>query len=505
MSRRRFSPRPRGPPPARPRGRRRRRSSSWPGLAPDHRRCRSRRRPRIEAMAETTTQSGREPAGEPEPVVPGRPGPRRASGAAVRTEGAGTRAAGASSRLISASAVMAAGTALSRLMGFFRLMLLVFLFGNGTRQAEMFTIANTVPNSMYILLAGGVLNTVLVPQIVRAIKSDPDGGEAYTNRIMTAGLLVLATITALLTLLVPMIIWLYSAEAWKAPGLSAQYSSMVLLAYYTMPQVFFYGVHVLAGQVLNARDRFGPMMWSPIANNVVSIAVQLVFWAVFAQTDTSAAFTNGQVLLLGLGSTLGIVVQAALLVPFLRSVGYRFRPRWDFRHTGLAKTFQLAKWTLGFVLVNQAAFVVVSRLATEATAGGHGAGLLAYSNAHTVWILPHSLITVSLATAMLPAASRLAAAGDRAGVAEETMRTARLAVTVLLPAAVAFCVLGLPLAHLAFGFGAGARDASFVGMALMAMAVGLVPFTIQYICLRAFYALEDNRTTFFLQIFIATV
>ena len=146
---------------------------------------------------------------------------------------------------------------------------------------------------------------------------------------------------------------------------------------------------------------------------------------------------------------------------------------------------------------------MVSRLATEATVGGQGAGLLSYANAHAVWILPHSLITVSLATAMLPAASRLAAAGDRAGVAEETMRTARLAITVLLPAAVAFCVLGLPLAHLIFGFGAGADDASFVGTALMAMAVGLVPFTIQYMFLRAFYALEDNRTTFFLQCLIA--
>ena len=208
-------------------------------------------------------------------------------------------------------------------------------------------------------------------------------------------------------------------------------------------------------------------------------------------------------LLLGLGSTLGIAVQAAVLIPFLRAVGYRFRPRWDFRHTGLGKTFRLAKWTLGFVLVSQAAFVVVSRLATGATVGGQGAGLFSYATAHAVWILPHSLITVSLATAMLPAASRLAAAGDRAGVAEETMRTVRLAVTVLLPAAVAFCVLGLPLAHLIFGFGAGADDASFVGMALMAMAVGLVPFTIQYVFLRAFYALEDNRTTFFLQCVIA--
>ena len=139
-----------------------------------------------------------------------------------------------------------------------------------------------------------------------------------------------------------------------------------------MPQVFFYGVHVLAGQVLNARDKFGPMMWAPIANNVVSIVVLLVFWVVFGRTDTAAAFTAGQVLLLGLGSTLGIAVQAAVLIPFLRAAGYRFRPRWDFRHTGLGKTFRLAKWTLGFVLVTQAAFVVVSRLATGATVGRPG-------------------------------------------------------------------------------------------------------------------------------------
>jgi putative peptidoglycan lipid II flippase len=406
-------------------------------------------------------------------------------------------------RLVSASVLMASGTALSRVMGFFRLILLVYLFGNGTRQAEMFTIATTVPNSMYILLAGGVLNTVLVPQIVRAIRGDADRGKAYTNRIMTAGLLALGLITVLLTLAVPAIISLYSAAGWKSPKLDDQYQSMIMLGYYCMPQVFFYGVHVLAGQVLNARDRFGPMMWAPIANNVVSIMVLLLYLIVFEPTSTGAPFTTNQALLLGIGSTLGIAAQAAVLIPFLRASGYRFQPRFDFKHTGLGKTFRLAKWTLGFVLVTQAALVVVSRLASSATVGGKGAGLTAYSNAYAMWILPHSLITVSLATAMLPTASRLAAAGDRSGVAAETMRAIRLAVTALLPAAVAFLALGLPLAHLVFGFGQGAKDASYVGGALMALAIGLVPFTVQYVCLRAFYALEDTRTTFFLQCLIA--
>lgn len=408
-------------------------------------------------------------------------------------------------RLVSASALMASGTLLSRVLGFGRLMLLVALFGNGTRQAEMFTLANTVPNSMYILLAGGVLNTVLVPQIVRAIKSDRDGGEAYTNRIMTAGILVLAVITVLLTFLAPLVIAVYSAPGWKSPELAEQYRSMVVLAYFCMPQVFFYGLHVLVGQVLNARDRFGPMMWSPIANNVVAIIVLLVYWRVFGVGDTSQPFSTGEEVLLGLGSTLGIALQAALLFPFLRAVGFRFRPRFDFKHTGLGKTFRLAKWTLGFVLVTQAALVVINRLASGATVGGSGAGLTAYANAYAVWILPHSLITVSLATAMLPSASRLAAAGDLAGVRDEALRTVRLALTALLPASVAFVALGVPMARVAFGFGQGERDADFVGWALVALGFGLVPFTVQYIFLRAFYSIEENRTTFFLQLVISGV
>ncbi|SDV00974.1 putative peptidoglycan lipid II flippase [Microlunatus sagamiharensis] len=429
---------------------------------------------------------------------------RPTTDAAVDEGGSGDEGR-ATRRLVSSGAVMAAGTALSRVLGFVRLIVLVALFGNATRQSDMFNLANTVPNSMYILLAGGVLNTVLVPQLVRAVKRDSDGGEAYTNRVMTVGLLGLGLVTVLLTLAVPAVIALYSGPGWKDPDLAAQYASMKALAYWCMPQVFFYGVHVLAGQVLNARDRFGPMMWAPIANNVVSLAVLGLFALVFGRTSTGQAFTTAQEVVLGLGATVGIAVQAAVLVPFLRSAGYRFRPRLDLRGSGLGHTFRLARWTLGFVAVTQLALVVVNRLASEATVDGRGAGLTAYANAYAVWILPHSLITVSLATAMLPSASRLGAAGDLRGVAAETTRTVRLALTVLLPAAVGMVALGLPAAQLAFGFGRGARDASFVGWTLMALALGLVPFTVQYVLLRAFYALEDTRTTFFLQFVIAAV
>jgi putative peptidoglycan lipid II flippase len=452
---------------------------------------------------------------EPTPVGSGRSGSAadtdadRRTGRSATSHSADTDATGVSdgqarSRLISSGALMAAGTAVSRVLGFGRFILLVVLFGNGTRQADMFTLANTVPNSMYILLAGGVLNTVLVPQIVRAVKKDADRGEAYTNRIMTLGLVALFVITLVLTLAAPAIIALYSAGGWKDPGLADQYQSMVALAYYCMPQVFFYGAFVLAGQVLNSRDRFGPMMWAPIANNVVSIAVLLLFLVTFGQTDTSAAFSPGQEALLGIGSTVGVAAQAAILVPYLRSSGYHFQPRFDFRHTGLGHTLRLAKWVLGYVLVTQLALIVVNKVATAATIQqGGGGGLAAYGYAYAIWILPHSLITVSLATAMLPSASRLAAAGDLTGVAAEATRTMRLALSVLVPTSVAFVVLGLPIARLVFGFGAGAEDWQFTGYALMALGIGLVPFTLQYVCLRAFYALENTRTPFLIQIVIA--
>ena len=302
---------------------------------------------------------------------------------------------------------MAGGTATSRVLGYFRLMLLVYLFGNGTRQAEMFTIATTVPNSMYILLAGGVLNTVLVPQIVRAIRGEADRGEAYTNRIMTAGLIALGLITLLLTLAVPAIVSLYSAGGWKSPELSAQYQSMIMFAYYCMPQVFFYGVHVMAGQVLNARDRFGPMMWAPIANNMVSIMVLLLYLIVFERTSTGAPFTavrsccsaglHARHRRAGRGTDPLPAGQRLPLPSALRLQEHR-----------AGQDASAGQVDSGFVLVTQAALVVVSKLASGATVGGEGAGLTAYSNAWAVWILPHSLITVSLATAMLPTASRLA-------------------------------------------------------------------------------------------------
>ncbi len=415
----------------------------------------------------------------------------------------------AEGRLLSATAVMASGTLVSRVLGFVRTMLVAFALGNTTAQGDTFTLATVVPNSLYMIFAGGALNTVLVPQIVRHSRNDPDRGEAFIDRIMTAFLLALALVTVLALIFTPQVMSLWAGSAWQAPRMAPHRDTLFLMAYLTMPQVFFYGAFFLVGQVLNARDKFGPMMWAPIVNNIVQIGVLGTYAVVWgSQTDHSVPFTFTQTLILGLGSTVGIIAQTAVLLPAMRSLGVRYRPRFDLKGQGLGSTFHLAKWMIGYVLLTQFAAVVVTRLASTATIvdpANPGAGVLAYNEAYLTWILPHSLLTVSLATAMLPSASRLAAARDLAGVGDETARTLRLANTFLLPAAVGFLVLANPFAQLVFGNGAGAGDWHAVALTLQCLAVGLVPYTIQYVYLRGYYALEDTRTPFFLQIAISGV
>ncbi len=454
----------------------------------------------ISAILDPDSDGSDGPADRDDPsLAPDPPTPSATSDTgnpAPATGGSGMR------RLVSAAGIMMAGTVASRVLGLVRVILAAYLLGNNSRQAEIWSLATTVPNSLYILLAGGALNTVLVPQIVRAVKNDPDGGEAYTNRIMTAFLLLVAVMAVIFVVAAPGIAWVYSDGAWHAPALAPQFASMVLLTALCMPQVFFYGAFFLFGQVLNARENFGPMMWAPIANNVVAILVLSLYAAVWGfHGDTSQPFSTAQALLLGLGSVVGIATQTAVLVPYLRRVGFHFKPRFDFRHTGLGHTFHVAKWTLGFVAVNQLALLVVTRLGTSATAAGTGAGMAAYYNANLIWVLPHSLITVSLATAILPSMSRMAAAGEPTAVGHELTRAIRLTTTALVPVSLLYAVLGLPIAMLAFR--GATKGGDLVGWTLVAFAVGLIPFTVQYLVLRAFYAFEDTRSTFFLQVVIA--
>jgi putative peptidoglycan lipid II flippase len=396
------------------------------------------------------------------------------------------------------SAVMAAGTLFSRMSGFVRSALLAAALGNRI-HADVFNIANTLPNMLYILLAGGVVNAVLVPQLVRSLKNDPDGGEGYTGRVITLVGLFLAAVTVVLMLTAQWWLQIFVSDSWD----EASYDSAVTLARYCLPQVFFYGMFVLVGQVLNSRHRFGPMMWAPITNNIVSIAMLVTYLYAFGTGDPAEGrFTSGQALLIGLGSTLGIAVQLLVLVPFLRAAGVSLRPRFDFRDSGLGHTLRLGGWTVLFVLVNQLAYAVVVRLAS--TGSEHGAGYTIYSAVFLVIMVPHAIVTVSLATAILPRLSAYAGAGDRRGLARTLAPTLRTALAVVIPFAALLPLIAAPAARVFWGYGAAKADVENYIDPLVLFGPGLVFFTVHYLLLRGFYAREENRAVFFIQCAVAS-
>ena len=391
---------------------------------------------------------------------------------------------------------MAVGTLFSRLSGFVRAALLAAAIGSAGR-ADVFNVANTIPNMLYILLAGGVFNAVLVPQLVRANKHDPDGGDAFTQRIITLAAVFLGAVTVLLVVGAPWLIHLY----FHHPG--EQTASAIAFTRYCLPQVFFYGMFVLVGQVLNARGSFGPMMWAPIANNVVSVAVLVAYIAHFG-TSGVGGYSHAEELLLGLGSTAGIAVQFLILVPYLRLAGVRFRPRFDFRNAGLGHTLQLGVWTVLFVVVNQIAYTVVTRLANSGS-NRHGTGFTVYSNSFLLTQVPHSIVTVSLATAILPTLSARVVALDPRGFAYGVARTVRSSLAIVLPFAALLPVLSVDLGHVLFGFGASASQYKEYGSTIAVFGPGLVFFTLQYVLLRGFYALERNKTVFWMQCLVSAV
>jgi len=416
---------------------------------------------------------------------------------------------GDQTRILSSSAVMAAGTVVSRLSGFVRSALLVAALGN-VLHADLFNIGNTVPNMLYILVAGGIFNAVLVPQLVRAMRNDPDGGEAYTNRVVTAAVLFLALVTVVLVLAAPWVMSLYLDPRFDDPALAAHRESVIDFARYCLPQVFFYGMFVLVGQILNSRGRFGPMMWAPIANNVIAVAVLVIYLVAFgpaSEAEQTGPFTSGQEAVLGLGSTLGIAVQLLILLPFLRSAGFTFRPRFDLRDTGLGHTLRLGVWTVLFVVVNQIAYTVVVRLASGGTAaavdGGTGTGYTVYAQSFLIVMVPHSVITVSLATAILPRLSDRANEGDHAGLARTLGMSLRSALSVVLPFALLLPVIAPDVAHVVWGWGAGRNDFELFAPTLSLFGIGLVFFTVHFLTLRGFYALERTRTVFWIQCVIA--
>jgi putative peptidoglycan lipid II flippase len=269
------------------------------------------------------------------------------------------------------------------------------------------------------------------------------------------------------------------------------------------------GLHVVMGQILNARGRFGAMMWTPVLNNIVIIFTFGMFiwvYGPFSHTHLKATtITPEGIRLIGIGTLLGLAVQSLAMIPYLRDSGFRFRPRFDWRGHGLGHAAKLAKWTFLFVLANQIGLIVVTNLATRASSDANpGTGIAAYQNALLIWQMPQAIITVSVMTAVLPRISRAAADGDAAAVRDDISYGLRTSAVAIVPAAFTFLAIGIPMCELMFP-GAGHVAARNTGFILMAFGLGLIPFSVQYVVLRGFYAYEDTRTPFYNTVIVAAV
>jgi putative peptidoglycan lipid II flippase len=431
-------------------------------------------------------------------TLPPVPGPARESDEdAARRDEAERQDGGpsASRGIVRTAGTMAVATLISRVTGLVRTMVLAAALGVGAVNNAYNTV-NTLPNIVYELLLGGVLTSVIVPLLVHAQERDRDGGTAYAQRLLTIAMAGLTVVTAVAILAAPVLT--------RAYGISGDPDQMRLanwLARLLLIEIVFYGLGALTQAILNSRGVFGPPAWAPVLNNLVVIVTGVLFLAASgAGPLTPATITPHQVWLLGVGTTLGIAVQAIVLLPLLRRAGVPVRPRWGLRNTGLREAGGLGLWVLGYVAMNQVGVMVAIRVANAAGAKKElGSG--AYAYASMLFQMPYGIIGVALLTALVPRMSRAASRHDIPGVVAHLSLGTRLVALGLLPVTAVLMVLGPDLATLAFGRGRTSVDEAMrIGDALVAGAFGLLPLAVTLLQLRVFYAMKDARTPTLVQV-----
>jgi putative peptidoglycan lipid II flippase len=386
------------------------------------------------------------------------------------------------------SAVMALGSLVSRATGFLRTVVIAAALGS-TLVGNAYTNAQFFPGMIYELLLGAILTSVLVPVLVRARKSDPDGGTAYTQRLLTLAVLALGVTTLLAVAAAPLLALLVTEDA-------PSRSLVTTLSYLILPAIFFYGVAAILTAVLNTRGHFAAPMWAPILNNLVVIATFGLYLLLFgADPPTPDRMSAGKIALIGGGTLLGIVVQAGGLVPALRRVGFRWGWRYDFRALRPRELGRLGAWMFCYVAVNQVGVVVLMRLVNAASADDDNAGLLIYNNVFLLMMMAHGIIAVSIIVALMPRMSAAAADGRYADVAADLSRGTRMSAAVLAPIAVGYAVLALPLSVTLFQWRAfTAEDAAAMAPVLLIAGLALIPFSVSQLVTFTWYALPDTKT-----------
>jgi putative peptidoglycan lipid II flippase len=383
------------------------------------------------------------------------------------------------SRLIASTGSIAIATLVSRITGFLKQVLL--LTALGAAAASSFSVASTMPNMISELVLGAVLTAIVVPVLVRAEKEDDDHGEAFVRRLFTLSVATLGTVSVAAVLAAPLLTRLFLPENGLVDDRLA-----TNFAYLLLPAILFYGMSALLTAVLNTRQVFKPGAWAPVLNNVTVLVVLGVYWLLPGGDEV----TTTRLLVLGLGFTLGVVVQVVTLLPAIRRQGVNLRPLWGvddrlkmFAGMGIAIVL--------YVLISQIGFAIGTRVAADADA----AGPVIYQQAWLLLQLPYGILGVTVLTAIMPRLSRNAADEDTPAVVDDLSVATRLTMVSLVPVVAFLTFAGPQVGQALFGYGNfGSADAERLGHAVSWSAFTLIPYALVLIHLRVFYAREQAWT-----------
>ena len=392
---------------------------------------------------------------------------------------------------------MTAGTVVSRVTGVVRLAAMVAALGIAeSRLTDTYNLANTAPNILYELVLGGVVTAVFVPVFVELLeKEERDEAWRVISAVVTIALIGLTILTMVAVVAAPAIASFYAGRL-EGAAQDLQRETIVFLLRLFLPQIVLYGVYFLLAGVINASKRFGPPMWTPILNNIVLIAVFLVFHQVYGEV-TLATITDTQLLVIGLGTTASVAPMGLLLIPYARRAG-RLRPTISVRNPAIRKLARLAPYVAGFVVANQAGYVVVQWLANEQQ-GGYSA----YISAFTFFLMPVGLFVWSITTALLPVMSEHAS-NERWDLMRQQLSTGVRATSFLMiPTAIIFFLLAPVMTRILLEHGVTTTASTeLVAGVLRLFVLGLVQFSIFQLFVRAFYAMQDSKTPFFVNVVV---
>ena len=386
---------------------------------------------------------------------------------------------------------MAIATLLSRITGFLRTVLIGSALGAAVASA--FNTANTLPNLVTELVLGAVLTSLVVPVLVRAEKEDPDRGESFIRRLLTLTFSLTVVITVISVLAAPLLIRLTLSDEGKVNVQMA-----TVFAYLVLPQIFFYAMFAVFMAVLNTKGVFKPGAWAPVINNVVTLVVLggylLLPEDMKLKPTDDVTILNPNVILLGLGTTLGVVFQAVIMVPYLRKAGINLKPLWGIDER-LKSFASMGVAIILYVAISQAGWAINNTVAGNASE----AAPTIYMQAWQLLQMPYGVIGVTLLTAVMPRLSRNAADGDDQAVVRDLTVATRLTMFAMVPIIVFMTAFGGILAPALFAYKAfSLEDANVLGWTVSFSAFTLIPYALVLLHLRVFYAREEVWTPTFI-------